>query len=103
MSTQKTMDDLRSALFETIADLRAGNIEAGVAKTVAELGQSIINTAKAEADFARATGQAVVSGLIRQNSPAALPAPTPTKDGITPTAHGTKEVRGNVTRHRLGG
>ncbi len=101
MSTQKTMDDLRSALFETIADLRAGNIEAGVAKTVADLGQSIINTAKAEADFARATGQAVVSGLIRQSTPTALPPPT--EEGKTRTAHGTKEVIGNITRHRLGG
>lgn len=88
----QTMDDLRAMLFDTIADLRAGKTDAAIAKTVAELSQSIINTAKAEADFARATGQAVSSGLIKQAEPAR-----------TPTATGQKVVAGHITSHRIVG
>lgn len=87
-----TMDDLRKMLFDTIADLRGGKTDSATAKTVAELSQAIINTAKAEADFARATGQAVSSGLIKQAEPSR-----------TITATGQKVVAGHITSHRIAG
>jgi hypothetical protein len=90
----KTMDDLREMLFGTIADLRAGKCDAATAKTVAELGQSIINTAKAEADFARATGRSVASGLIPQTD-------SPANITRIPTATGEKQIDGHITRHTL--
>lgn len=94
----KTMDDLREMLFGTIADLRDGKLDAATAKTVAELSQTVINTAKAEADFARATGSKVTSNLI----PALAAETAPTQqDGTSRTATGLKTVSGNVTRHTL--
>lgn len=89
-----TMDDLRRELFATLRGVREGTIDTAQAKAVSDLGQTIINTAKAEADYARATGQDVVSGLIRQSDD---------KPGETQTPTGVKTVEGNVTRHRLAG
>lgn len=68
-------------------------------------GPDTINTAKAEADFSRAPGQAVVSGLITQ---ATVPTVSDlvANAAVSPTASirtatGVKEVVGNVTRHTL--
>lgn len=101
----KTMDDLREVLFGTIADLREGKADTATAKTVAELGQIIINTAKAEADYARATGRTVVSALMNQpdDAPPTLPPATgnPIADHVARTTTGTKSVAGAVTSHRL--
>ena len=45
----KTMDDLRSVIFETIDDVRKSKIDATTAKAISELAQNVINSAKAEA------------------------------------------------------
>ena len=114
----KTMDDLRTVIFDTIGDLRAGKIDASTAKAISELSQNVINSAKAEADYARATGQVVRSGLIPteptetteptlppppQPTVAALPtAPSPAGVTRTHTDRGTViEREGNRTRHIL--
>ena len=111
----KTMDDLRSVIFDTIDDVRKSKIDAATARAISDLAQNVINSAKAEADYARATGQVVRSGLI-STEPAAppLPAPTaaqplaaptaaaPTSVTRTHTERGTViEREGNRTRHIL--
>ena len=111
----KTMDDLRSVIFDTIDDVRTSKIDAATARAISDLAQNVINSAKAEADYARATGQVVRSGLI-STEPAAppLPGPTAAQSLAAPTAaapasvtrthteHGTViEREGNRTRHIL--
>lgn len=111
----KTMDDLRSVIFDTIDDVRKSKIDAATARAISDLAQNVINSAKAEADYARATGQVVRSGLI-SIEPAAppLPAPTAAQPLAAPTAAAPASVtrthteRGNVieregnrTRHIL--
>ena len=108
----KTMDDLRSVIFETIDDVRKSKIDATTAKAISDLAQNVINSAKAEAeaDYARATGQAVRSGLI-STEPAAHTLPPPAAEAPpavpasvtrTHTDRGTViEREGNRTRHLL--
>jgi replication initiation and membrane attachment protein DnaB len=50
------ISDLRDTLFETIKDLRSGKIEIEQAKTIADIAQVVVNSAKAEVDFIRAVG-----------------------------------------------
>lgn len=103
-----TMDDLRSELFLTLASLRKGETDVATAKAIAEISQAVINTAKAEADFARATGQVVCSGLINTAAPVQLPAPPAAPLSLSAgnverqtTKHGYVEKTGNITRHTL--
>lgn len=91
----KTMDDLRSVIFDTIDDVRKSKIDAATAKAISELAQNVINSAKAEADYARATGQVVRSGLI-STEPAAPPLPAPT--AAQPLAAPTAAAPASVTR-----
>lgn len=60
----KNINDLRAALFETMADVRSGKLEVSQAKAITDLGQAIINTAKVEVDFIRYTNSAADSGFI---------------------------------------
>lgn len=91
----KTMDDLRSVIFDTIDDVRKSKIDAATARAISDLAQSVINSAKAEADYARATGQVVRSGLI-STEPAAPPLPAPT--AAQPIAAPTAAAPASVTR-----
>lgn len=91
----KTMDDLRSVIFDTIDDVRKGKLDAATARAISDLAQNVINSAKAEADYARATGQVVRSGLI-STEPAAPPLPAPT--AAQPLAAPTAAAPASVTR-----
>lgn len=91
----KTMDDLRSVIFDTIDDVRKSKIDAATARAISDLAQNVINSAKAEADYARATGQVVRSGLI-STEPAAPPLPAPT--AAHPLAAPTAAAPASVTR-----
>lgn len=51
----KTIEDLREHLFATIQGVRDGSVSIEQAKTVSELSQVVVNTAKVEVDFVRAT------------------------------------------------
>ena len=53
--TTKTIEDLREHLFLTIQGVRDGSVSIDQAKTISELSQVIVNTAKVEVDFVRAT------------------------------------------------
>jgi hypothetical protein len=68
MSQQKTIEDLRTALFETIAAVRDGTMPLDKAKAISELSQVIVNTAKVEVDFAKATGNKGGSGFLEKPS-----------------------------------
>lgn len=85
--SKKTIDDLRSALFDTIDAVKAGTMEIDRAKTISDLAQVIVNTAKAEVEYAKATG-ASGSGFLEMGK---VEAP----DGALPPG-----ITG-IRRHRL--
>lgn len=78
-TAQPSIADLRSALFATLADLRDKEkpMDLARARTVSEVAQTIINTAKVEVDYMRASGEKTASGFIPLNheAPPALPTP----------------------------
>jgi hypothetical protein len=65
----KKIEDLREHLFETLAALRDTDhpMEIDRAKTIADVAQVIVNSAKVECDYIKLTG-AVGSGFIPQLS-----------------------------------
>lgn len=54
-------------MFDTLASLKKGDITVEQAKAMSEIGQTIINSAKAEIEFVKATGVAG-SGFIPDGS-----------------------------------
>lgn len=54
MSTQ-TIDDLRAHLFAAIAGVKDGSVTIDKAKTIGDLCQVVVNTAKVEVDYLRVT------------------------------------------------
>lgn len=89
----KTIADLRTHLFDAIEGLKAGTMDLDRARGIADLSQTVINSAKVEVDFIKATGNTQGSGFI------ALPAPdaTPGGDTVTPIQGG------RVITHRMKG
>ena len=85
--------ELRSALFDTLRDLKAGNMDIERAKAINDTAQTIINSAKVEIDHMKIAGGN--SGFIA-GSGAAL---------IERTGSGTRTVTsiagGTVTQHRM--
>lgn len=75
----KDLTTLREHLFGTLDALRdsANPMDLDRAKTIAEVAQQVVNTAKVEVDFLRATGQQHGSGFI----PALPKTPAETKPG----------------------
>lgn len=64
--------ELRSHLFETIAALKDKDkpMEIDRAKAISDVAQVIINSAKAEVDYIRATGGVVESEFLATQLPA---------------------------------
>lgn len=91
------INTLRSTLFETLQDLKAGKLDLDRAKVINDTAQVIINTAKAEVDYMRVTGNNSGTEFIPVAPRRAALQPS----NETPTATGTKVVNGNVTTHRL--
>jgi hypothetical protein len=60
--------DLRDHLFEVLERLKDGEIDIETAQTMADVSQVIINSAKIEVDFIKATGSNTDSGFIKLNS-----------------------------------
>lgn len=58
-----TIADLRSQLFDTLTQLKKGKIKPEDAKVISEISQVIINTAKIEVEYIKAT-QAEGSGFF---------------------------------------
>ena len=59
------LNGLNSILFDTLRDLRNGKIDLDRAEAIRETAQTIINSAKVEVDYIKATdGQRGTTGLI---------------------------------------
>lgn len=50
------INDLRAHLFEALKGLKDGTVDIEKAKAMSELAQVIVNSAKVEVDYAKATG-----------------------------------------------
>lgn len=87
----KSLNDLRAALFETLEGVKAGTIDLDKARAINELGKTLVDTAKVEVDFLRAT-DGDQSTFIQPEQPPRLEQVG--GDGAWP---------GSVTRHRLVG
>ena len=81
----RNISDLREAMFDTLADLRAGKITVEQAKAISDVGQVIINSAKVEVDYIRANNGGETPFLEATGN-----------DNLPPGITG-------VTRHRLAG
>jgi hypothetical protein len=71
MSQQKTIEDLRAMLFETIAAVKDGSMSVDKAKMISDLSQVMVNSAKVEVDFVKATGNKAGSNFL--DKPSQLP------------------------------
>lgn len=54
---KKNIDDLRDLLFATIEGVKSGDIDVERAKMIGDLSQVMVNSAKVEVEYAKATGQ----------------------------------------------
>jgi transcriptional antiterminator Rof (Rho-off) len=52
----KTIEDLRTRLFDVIDAVKGGTLDVERAKVVSELARDVISTAKVEVDYLRVTG-----------------------------------------------
>jgi uncharacterized protein (UPF0261 family) len=77
------INTLRQHLFAALEGLKDGSLDLDRAKAIAEMGQTLINSAKVEVDYCRATGAGSGTGFITSEAPA-LP------QGVT----GIKRVQG---------
>lgn len=93
MSTTHTIADLRGRLFDAIDAVQNGKITVEQARTIGDLSQVIVNTAKAEIDFARLAERKQVPflGVDTVEAPVVESAMAP-PNGIT-----------SITRHVLAG
>ncbi len=86
----KTLNDLREALFETLAAVKSGSMDLDKARAVNEIGRTLIETAKVEVEYLKTTGGGestfIDTAIGADNLPDGLP------NGITA-----------ITRHRLQG
>ena len=55
--SNKNIADLRELLFATIEGVKSGNLDIEKAKVIGDLSQVMVNTAKVEVEYAKATGQ----------------------------------------------
>lgn len=63
--SENNLDTLNSILFDTLRDLRAGSIPLDRAQAIRETAQTLINSAKVEVDYVKATdGRRGTTGLI---------------------------------------
>lgn len=81
----KNINDLREAMFDTLAALKDGKITVEQAKAASEIGQVIINSAKVEVDYLRVNNGGETPFLEAAGN-----------DNLPPGVTG-------ITRHRLAG
>lgn len=55
---------LRSILFDTLRDVKNGKMDVKKAKSISELSQTLINSAKVEVDYLKSTGNGGKSKMI---------------------------------------
>lgn len=102
--TDNSLAGLRAALFETLRGVKAGTIDLDKARQVNELGKTLVDTARVEVEFMRATGAEEHSGFIRPaggDGQPALPNGAGQANVTKPTPPGNGIV--GITRHVLRG
>lgn len=52
----RTIEDLRTVLFDTINQVKSGAMDIEKAKVISDLSQVMVNSAKVEVDHAKVTG-----------------------------------------------
>lgn len=70
---KNNIEELRAHLFETMRGLKDGSIALDTAKAISEVGQTIINTAKVEIDYAKAVHGDCESKFLTQSEPENIP------------------------------
>ncbi|MGV8869257.1 MAG: hypothetical protein ACOH2S_20240 [Janthinobacterium svalbardensis] len=65
MSDQKTIEDMRAILFSTIDGVKSGALPLDKAKVISDLCQVMVNSAKVEVDFIKASNS-VGSGFLEE-------------------------------------
>ena len=92
--SNRTIDDLRRLLFDTIEAVKGGQMDITKASVTNDLSRTLVDTAKVEVDFLRVT-KTDQSTFIVPAAPATtrLPAPAPQgeNNGIV-----------SITRHSMG-
>ena len=95
---------LRSTLFSVLEGLKDGTCKIDQAKAINDLAQTLINTAKVEVDFMRASGKVIDSGFLPAlTDPDA--ATESVRKALTATGQQTTAPTpgGNVITHRMRG
>ena len=94
----KTLDDLRERLFDTIDGVKTGKVTVERARTISDLCQVVINSAKVEVDYRRVANDKN-SRFLGGPTPA-LPAPpaAPAAPAEPPLPPGIVGVRRHVCR-----
>lgn len=111
------IETLRTHLFATLDGIKNGSVDVDKAKAINEVSQTIINTAKAEIDFAKVNGSVDSQFFIKpvyapqlENKPDTAqenPTQVEEKDPFERPAHkwdtknGHVTVEGGVTRHKM--
>ncbi len=90
------IETLRSHLFETLSALRAGTIDIDKARAISDISQTIINSAKIEVDFIKATGGDLVQGGLLNSD-----VTENSKSKRTLQNGAIVDVDGNRTTHRI--
>lgn len=67
-TANENVTELRKILFETIRGLKDRSIDIDTAKAINETAQAIINTAKVEVEFTRATGINTSTGFLPEKT-----------------------------------
>lgn len=83
---------LRAHLFDAIAGVKAGSLDLDKARAVNELGKTLVDSAKVEEDYIRATNGGSTSTFLEP----------PVRQDITDPAALPSGVE-RITRHRLAG
>lgn len=97
------MTDLRAALFDTLRGIQEGKVDLDKAKAINELGKTLVDSARAENDYIRATGANAGSGFIAPPALPSLPGSTSERTG-SGTKTTTQLPNGaSVTVHKMRG
>ena len=85
----RTLDDLRAILFDTLEKVKSGDMDLDRARTVNEVGHTLINTAKVEIEYLRTVGGGESKFI---HKPDELPGSDGPPNGIT-----------SIVQHRIKG
>lgn len=70
--SQKTINDLRAALFDTLEKVKNRSIDLDQARAINDIAKTLVDSAKVEVDYLRTT-DGMESGFIAGNEQKSLP------------------------------